>query len=224
MQTEHEVLQEQFEDLEQQHEASTLGMWTFLATEVLFFGVIFTGYTVYRLSYPEEFRRASQHLYVTLGGPNTLVLITSSLTMALAVRGAQVGSRRTQLTCLALTMLLGLIFLGVKFTEYYIEYRAALIPVLRFDETPWAQQGLEPAHVKLFFVFYFIMTGLHAVHMIIGIALLGVLLVLAGRSWFSPVWYTPVEMVGLYWHFVDVIWIFLLPLLYLIGQQSLRMG
>ncbi|HYR88597.1 MAG TPA: cytochrome c oxidase subunit 3 family protein [Terriglobia bacterium] len=205
----------QFDDAEQQQEASTLGMWIFLATEILFFGGMFLGYTVYRAMYPHEFAAASSHLDVVLGTVNTAVLLCSSLTMALGVYSAQLGSRRMLALCLGLTMLLGAVFLGIKFYEYYQKYEEGLIPGSGFT---WA--GANPNQTSLFFVFYFIMTGMHALHMIIGLGLMTVLVLLTRRGRFTPSYYTPVELGGLYWHFVDIVWVFLFPLLYLIDRSS----
>jgi cytochrome c oxidase subunit 3 len=202
----------QFDDLGQQHEAANLGMWAFLCTEILFFGGLFLGYVVYRTAYPEAFAEGSRHLDTALGAINTTVLIGSSLTMALAVHSTQVGKRRAAVGFLLLTMLLGTVFLAIKTVEYAHKFEEALVPGARFVYGgPFASQ------VHLFFAFYFVMTGLHALHMVIGIGLLAILAWLAWRGRFSPDYYTPVEMGGLYWHFVDVVWIFLFPLLYLLG-------
>jgi cytochrome c oxidase subunit III len=206
------ALAEQFDDLTQQHEAASLGMWVFLVTEILFFGGLFAGYTVYRAAYPEAFREASHHLDLLLGSLNTAVLITSSLTMALAVHSVQAGHRRALMRFLLLTLVLGAVFLGIKGTEYAHKYAEELVPGLRF-----AYSGPHASQVQLFLCFYFVMTGLHAFHMLVGIALLSVLAFLAWRGHFSADYYAPVETSGLYWHFVDIVWIFLFPLLYLVG-------
>jgi cytochrome c oxidase subunit 3 len=204
----------QFDDAEQQHEASWIGMWIFLATEVMFFGGLFTGYTVYRSAYAQAFADASNHLDVWLGTINTAVLIGSSFTMALAVRNAQLGDRRLIVRFLLLTIILGCVFLGIKFFEYYQKFEEHLVPGSSFIyESPLAR----PA--EIFFSFYFAMTGMHALHMIIGIGLLTALVFRASRGRFSPAYYTPVELIGLYWHFVDIVWIFLFPLLYLVGRH-----
>jgi len=209
-----------FENLEQQHEANTLGMWMFLATEVLFFGGLFTAYAICRWHFPEDFQAASERLIVWLGAVNTAVLICSSLTMALAIYSARIGNRKTQVGFLAATMILGSVFLGIKVVEYTTDYNEWLIPGVRFD---WSKaldhshgQSVNPQHAELFFVFYFIMTLLHAIHMIVGLGVLLVLLVLSFRGRYGPAYYTPLEVAGLYWHFVDIIWVFLFPLLYLI--------
>jgi cytochrome c oxidase subunit III len=208
-------LQHHFDDPVQQTEASTLGMWAFLATEVLFFGGLFTAYAVYRSAYPEAFIEASHHLDVTLGTINTAVLIGSSLTMAMAVWAAQTGRRRHQVMYLLLTILLGSVFLGIKGVEYSHKFHEHLVPGPGF-----AFEGAEPNHSQIFFSLYFVMTGMHALHMVIGLVLLGILTVRAHLGRFTSVYYAPVEMTGLYWHFVDIVWIFLFPMLYLIGLHS----
>ena len=209
------ALAHQFDDLEQQQEASTLGMWVFLVTEVLFFGGLFLVYTVYRSLYPMEFAASSRELVVWAGTVNTFVLITSSLTMALAVRAAQLGQRRVVLTFLALTMLLGCMFLGIKAFEYYKEYIERHIPgpAFAFSEPQYAQ------HAQIFFSLYFLMTGLHALHMIIGLGIMAVMFWWTASGIVTEEYYSPIEISGLYWHFVDIVWIFLFPLLYLIGRH-----
>lgn len=203
-----------FEDLEQQHHAAWIGMWIFLATEVMFFGGMFTGYAVYRWAYTPGFAAASNHLDMWLGAINTAVLIGSSFTMALAVYSAQTDRRRALVNFLLLTILLGAIFLGIKFFEYQHKFEEHLVPGHNFRfEGPLARQA------EIFFSFYFGMTGMHALHMIIGIGLLAYLAFTARGGRFSSVYYTPVEMTGLYWHFVDLVWIFLFPLLYLLGRH-----
>jgi cytochrome c oxidase subunit 3 len=207
----HAALAHHFEDLEQQHDAATLGMWIFLVTEVMFFGGLLAGYTMYRSVYPSAFAEGSRLCEVALGASNTLILITSSFTMALAVSMAQRGRRRLVLAFLGTTMALGAAFLGVKFLEYFHKYQEHLIPGMYF-----VYSGASARQVQLFICFYFGLTGLHALHMIIG---LGVLAVMAGFAWrgrFSAVHYAPIEVAGLYWHFVDIVWIFLFPLLYLV--------
>jgi cytochrome c oxidase subunit 3 len=200
--------------MEQQLEASTLGMWLFLVTEVMFFGGMFLIYLVYRILYPEAWVLGSNHLNVALGALNTGVLICSSLTMALAVRSAQVSSRSGQIVNLILTIVFGSVFLVVKYFEYAEKFEHHLVPGPNFDMTlPQA------SHQQLFFSIYFMMTGIHAIHMIVGIGLMLVILAMAWRGRFSASYYTPVEMSGLYWHFVDIVWIFLFPLLYLLGAH-----
>ena len=206
--------QHHFEDVEQQHEASWLGMWVFLSTEVMFFGGMFAGYFVYRHWYMQAFASASNHLDLWLGAINTAVLICSSFTMALAVYSAETSRRKPLITFLVLTIILGLAFLGIKFYEYHTKFEEHLVPgsSFRFDASL-----ARPA--EIFFSFYFAMTGMHAVHMIIGIGLLTALIVQARRGRFSAFYHTPVELTGLYWHFVDIVWIFLFPLLYLLGRH-----
>ena len=204
----------QFDDDAQQHEASWIGMWVFLATEVMFFGGMFMGYATYRSAYPLAFASASNHLDIWLGTLNTAILICSSFTMALAVRSAQLGGRRQIMIFLLLTILLGALFLGIKFTEYYFKFAEHLVPGSDFR---YEESLARPA--EIFFSFYFAMTGMHALHMIVGIGLLTALTVKAARHRFSADYYTPVELVGLYWHFVDIVWIFLFPLLYLVGRH-----
>jgi cytochrome c oxidase subunit III len=216
----HAILAHHFENLEQQHEAGSLGMWVFLATEVMVFGTLFTGYLCYRASDAQAFAAAGSHLNVVIAAVNTVVLLTSSLTMALAVHATRLDRRRMLIGCLIITALLGAVFMLLKALEYYLDYRDRLVPGFRFDPGEWTERNINPAHVQLFFLFYYLMTGLHAVHLTIGIAVLLVLIFLAWRGSFSPQYYTPVDLAGLYWHFVDIIWIFLFPLLYLIGTHA----
>ncbi len=212
----HPKLQHHFDDMEQQIEASGLGMWVFLVTEIMFFGGLFMAYLVYRSASPEAFQEASAHLDIRWGAFNTAVLIFSSLTMALAVRAAQTNlSRKVQVGWLAATMFLGLVFLGVKVIEYADKFEHHIVPGPYFDKSAWTH----PAGVEQFYSLYFIMTGLHALHMVIGIGLMTVIAVMAWKRQFDGVYYTPVEVSGLYWHFVDIVWIFLFPLLYLIGRH-----
>ncbi len=210
-------LRHHFANADQQLDSATLGMWTFLITEVLFFGGMFTAYVIYRSLYHDAFAATSQVMNVPLGGINTGVLICSSLSMAIAVRAAQLGQRKAQIISLILTMFFGVVFLGVKAYEYTEKYIEHLIPGPNF-QFPEAPQYFHNAQI-LFFL-YFAMTGMHAVHMIIGLGLLTFLLINAFKSKYGPTYYTPVEMIGLYWHFVDVVWIFLFPLLYLIGHTK----
>ncbi len=208
------MLAHHFDDVQQQRDAATLGMWVFLMTEIMFFGGLFTAYIVYRAYYPDAFAGASHHLDLTLGGINTVVLIASSLTMAMAVYGAQVGHRRMLISCLALTCLLGATFLVIKAFEYYHKYIDHLVPGSSF-----IYPGANSRQAELFFSIYFAMTGMHAFHMIIGLGILTVLIVKARRGRFTTSYHSPVELSGLYWHFVDIIWIFLFPLLYLVGRH-----
>jgi len=211
----HPALAHQFDSLAQQKEAATLGMWVFLVTEVLFFGGLFATYSIYRAWYPAAFAAASHELDVTLGTINTVVLITSSLTMALAVHAAQLGQRKLVLMFLTATMLLGLAFLGIKSVEYYHKFVEHHVPGPGFQ--------FEREHFRnaqLFFSLYFIMTGLHALHMVIGIGIMLVMFWWAWRGTITADYYSPIEISGLYWHFVDIVWIFLFPLLYLIGRHG----
>jgi cytochrome c oxidase subunit 3 len=204
----------QFEDASQQYESASLGMWVFIVQEILFFGGLLAAYCVYRVQYPAAFAEASHELDVTLGAANTAVLLLSSLTMALAVHAAQMGRRRQLVVMLILTLILGSTFLGVKGVEYHAKFEHHLVPGPHFSF-----QGPHAGQVQLFYSLYFGLTGLHALHMIVGAGLLIWLLVGAVKGRFSPDYYNPVEMTGLYWHFVDIVWIFLFPLLYLIGRH-----
>ena len=290
-------LQHQFEDMKQQEESVSIAMWMFLVQEIMFFGGLFTVYLVFRSRYPMAFAAGSNHLDALWGGLNTLVLIVSSLTMALTVYYAQRGNRMMQVVLILATMFFGSVFLGVKAIEYTDKYNHALIPVagwnkrsdtaavghsnpeiqekssldsagvgepnvgehleynnprgvFQIDEkkdlelVTQAEKGnyltraersgyysngrLDPDKfrdkVQIFFWIYFVMTGLHALHMIIG---LGVMLWLLWKAWlgtFTAEYFAPVEMAGLYWHFVDIVWIFLFPLLYLLGRHFLHGG
>ncbi|MEX2317048.1 MAG: cytochrome c oxidase subunit 3 family protein [Pirellulales bacterium] len=205
-----------FDDAEQQFDAARLGMWLFLATEIMFFGGLFAGYSLYRYRFPAAFAAASHHLNLWLGAINTGVLLTSSLTMALAVRAAQTSDRRGTARLLGWTILLGSVFLGIKGFEYHHKFDENLVPGRTFSFPIADGTDVRLGEVELFFSFYFVMTGLHAAHMVIGIIILGVLLIAARRGLFSAEYFTPVEMTGLYWHFVDIVWVFLFPLLYLI--------
>jgi cytochrome c oxidase subunit 3 len=208
------VVAHQFDDAEQQYGSATLGMWLFLAQEVAFFGGALAAYAIYFYQYADAFEAASNHLDLTLGAVNTVVLISSSLTMAMSVHAAQIGSLRGQLGWLSGTIGLGLVFLGIKTYEYLHKFHEGLVPGPLFT-----YRGPDAGQHELFLSFYFLLTGLHALHMVIGIAVLAGLVVLAWRRWFGPGYYTPVEITGLYWHFVDLVWIFLFPLLYLLGRH-----
>jgi cytochrome c oxidase subunit 3 len=208
-------LKHHFATTAQQMDADTLGMWTFLITEVLFFGGMFTAYAMYRNMYLDAFASTSQYMNVVLGGTNTAVLICSSLTMVLAVRAAQLSNRRHQILFLILTMIFGTAFLVIKGVEYHAKWVEGKVPGFNFYYEP-AQYA---QHAQILFFLYFAMTGMHALHMVVGLGLLTYLLVQAYRNVFSANYFVPVEMIGLYWHFVDVVWIFLFPLLYLIGHR-----
>ena len=212
----HPYLQHHFDSMEQQMEASTLGMWTFLVTEIMFFGGLFMAYLVYRHQSPTGFQEASHHLNIYWGAANTAILIVSSLTMAFAVRAAQTSQKReTQVFWLLATMALGAAFLGIKAIEYTEKFRDHIVPGPYFQ---W--EGLYPKPAEQFYSLYFAMTGLHALHMVIGIGIMLVMLWQASRGRFSSEYYVPIEVTGLYWHFVDIVWIFLFPLLYLIGRHG----
>jgi len=278
-------LQHQFEDMGQQEESVSIGMWMFLVQEIMFFGGLFTAYLVYRSKYPMAFAAGSNHLDAFWGGFNTLVLIVSSLTMALTVFFAQRSNRTMQLVMIVLTMIFGATFLGVKAIEYTDKYNHGLIPVQGWNKrTPAAaEHGSGPARpcwevahgeehqyvnprgefvwtdcslaklaqnenilttaeraqylsngqpdankfrdkVRIFFYLYFVMTGLHALHMIVGLGLMLWLLWTAWKGYYTSEYYMPVEMSGLYWHFVDIVWIFLFPLLYLLGRHFIHAG
>jgi cytochrome c oxidase subunit 3 len=243
--TEHEAhhpgLQHHFDNMVQQREAGALGMWVFLVTEIMFFGGMFFAYTLYRRAYPDAFASASNHLDLTLGAVNTVVLICSSLTMALAVYCTQVGKRQLQTVFLILTILLGLTFLGIKAVEYKDKYDSRLIPGHVVPSRPFdpeVQEHGQPhdkhklvllnnaskKNVEMFFWIYFAMTGMHAVHMIIGVGIMLIILFWSIKGKYGPDYYNPVEITGLYWHFVDIVWIFLFPLLYLLGRHVEHLG
>lgn len=214
-------LAHQFDDAEQQHESATLGMWAFLATEVLFFGVLMLAYAIFRSKFPEAFAAGSHELDVALGAFNTAILIVSSLTMAMAVRAGQTGNKKGIVVFLILTLLLGGVFLGIKGVEYADKFDHHLIPGLLFDYHGEAVAEVNPKNIELFFFLYFAMTGVHAVHMIIGAGIVVLwLLPQALKGAYGAEYSSPIEMFGLYWHFVDIVWIFLFPLLYLIGRHQ----
>jgi cytochrome c oxidase subunit 3 len=199
---------EQFEDFGQQHHAATLGVWVFLATEVLFFGALFASFYLMRLVYTEAFADAARELKWWLGGLNTAVLLVSSYCMAMAVHAAHDNDGRRVSRRLLLTGLLGIAFLGIKAFEYFLEYRDGLVPVLRFEH--------HNPQLEMFMTFYFISTLLHALHVTIGIGLLLVLAWSTRAGRYAPRWFNLVEGTGLYWHFVDLVWVFLYPTLYLL--------
>ena len=208
------ALREQFDTAEQQKDASTVGMWIFLVTEIMFFGGFFMVYTAYRHLYPNVFGAASSTLNATIGAVNTAVLLCSSFTMVLAVRSAQLGRRKAIVWFLVLTILLGLVFLGVKGFEWHEKFVEHHVPGSSFH---W--EGPMPGRAQLFFSLYFAMTGLHALHMVVGVGIVGMIAWQAWKGRFTTLYYTPVDVAGLYWHFVDIIWIFLFPLLYLIDRH-----
>ena len=244
----HPALQHHFDTMPQQKEAAVIGMWVFLLTEILFFGGLFVAYMIYRVWYFDAFAEASRRLSLFWGGLNTAVLIGSSLTMAMAVRSAQTNNRKWTVNWLVLTMILGCVFLGVKVIEYQDKFANYEVPGAHYNwlyhEQHAAAEGgehgaaaageaaagehrqlsLTPDQLQrttqLYFSLYFTMTGLHALHMIIGVGLMSVITWMAYKGKFDAEYYTPVEMSGLYWHFVDIVWIFLFPLLYLVERHT----
>jgi cytochrome c oxidase subunit 3 len=210
-----EVVAEHFNTFEQQHEAVHLGMWVFLATEVMMFGGLFTAYTVYRILYPLGFGEGSRHLDLTLASVNTIILLVSSFVMSFAVQSARLGDRRRLIRLLSATALLGVVFMAIKAMEYVSHFNDGMVPGLN-----WQYAGPRAAEVQLFMLAYFTMTGLHAIHLTVAIAIVLIMLTTLLRSRRSPLQHTPIEVIGLYWHFVDIIWVFLLPLLYLLGPTS----
>jgi cytochrome c oxidase subunit 3 len=225
------VLKHHFDNLEQQHSAERLGMWMFLATEVLFFSGLFVAYTAYRNWFPREFELASSHLIVWVAAVNTFLLITSSLTMTFAIRCAQLGDRAGLIRNLLITAALGTGFMGFKAYEYATDVHEKLVPGAMFKDSHLAHQidelnagktagdpgYLDPGRVQLFLCFYYIMTGIHGLHLVIGI---GCVLWLVQQAYTFKIPrenYSTVEVVSLYWHLVDMIWLFLMPLLYLAG-------
>ena len=212
-------LRHHFDDMAQQFDSATLGMWVFLLTEIMFFGGMFGAYTVYRAMYPEAFASTSQYMNPLFGAMNTAVLIVSSLTMALAVRASRLGEQKALQLFLILTMIFGLAFLVIKAFEYHEHWVDNKVPLFGghwdYSEAPqFARQA------QIMFCFYFFMTGFHALHMVVGLGLMTTIYLMARRGTFSPSYFTPVEVSGLYWHFVDIVWIFLFPLLYLIGRTK----
>lgn len=227
-----------FESAEQQRQSAQLGMWAFLVTEVMFFSGLFAAYIIYRSLYPEAWTVGSHMLSIGLGGFNTIILLCSSLTMALAVHAAQTDKRGASARWIILTIVLGLAFLGVKMVEYSAKIEHHLVPGAHFhldpaqelanlqaagvqvgDHLRHAMETVNTAHVQLFFSLYFATTGLHALHMIIGIGVMIWLLKTTIEGRYSSAYINPVEVSGLYWHFVDIVWIFLFPLLYLVGRH-----
>ena len=221
----HPELLHHFAEPQQQEDSASLGMWIFLGTEVMFFGGLFCAYLIYRLAYFGDFAAASQTLSWKLGATNTAVLICSSLTVVFAVYAAQQGKRTMLIGSLVFTIILGFAFLGIKATEYAEKFEKHHVPgpSFQFDNVPvpgHPDQMANRGHAQIYFALYFIMTGLHALHMIIGIGFFTWLLFAAWRGRFTPEYNTPVEMGGLYWHFVDIVWIYLFPLLYLIDLHK----
>jgi cytochrome c oxidase subunit 3 len=216
--TESLELRVQFDTVEQQRDCSTLGMWIFLVTEIMFFGGMFAAYTIYRQAYSHVFAVASSSLNLAIGAVNTCVLLLSSFTMVMAVRSGQLGRRKAIIGWLILTLIFGGIFLGVKAYEWNEKFVEHHIPGadFHFEGLP---EGPDQGHAQIFFSLYFGMTGLHAMHMVVGVGMLLWLIWETKRGTYSAKYYTPIDIGGLYWHFVDVIWIFLFPLLYLIDRH-----
>jgi len=213
-----------YDSAEHEYNTSKFGTWLFLATEILMFGGLFVGYILFHEKYPEMFHDGSTFLNWRLGALNTVVLLISSLTMALSIYYAQVNKKNLTLLNLYITLGCGFIFLIVKYIEYTHKFHEGLYPGRWFNPTePEVQEMAKHlldqghGHLNMYFSFYFTMTGLHASHVITGMGLITWLIVRTHRSEFGPQYYTPLECVGLFWHLVDLIWIYLFPLLYLIG-------
>ena len=218
-------LRHHFVDEEQQRNTVTFGMWLFLVTEIMFFGGMFCAYLLYRTRHFNEFAAGSRSLSTWLGGVNTAVLLVSSWTMAMAVRSAQLGKKKLLCLFIALTMIFGATFLGVKAVEYHDKFVEHHVPGPDFNFIQEVKAGETPLPInqhtmQMFFSVYFAMTGMHALHMVIGLGLMTYLLIKSARGAYSAKYYTPVEMSGLYWHFVDIVWIYLFPLLYLIDVHK----
>jgi cytochrome c oxidase subunit 3 len=214
------ALQHHFADMEQQRETASFGMWMFLLTEIMFFGGLFCAYLVYRASYYQAFVEGSQKMNIWLGATNTAVLICSSLTMALGVRCAQLGQKKLMVVLLLLTILFGFGFLGIKAIEYHEHWENHEFPGPNFHfQTISGAPPVDAQHTEIYFSLYWAMTGLHALHMVIGIGLVSWLVIAGMRGAYNPEYYSPVDNVGLYWHFVDLVWIYLFPLLYLISKK-----
>jgi cytochrome c oxidase subunit 3 len=212
---EHPDLRHHFATMEQQQDASMLGMWVFLITEIMFFGGMFFGYMVYRFYHYNAWLQGSEHMEFWWGTINTIVLLCSSLSMAMAVRSTQLGRRKATVILLLITIVFGLGFLGIKAVEYHQHWVEHQFPGLN-----WHWEGPNPDQVALFFSFYWAMTGFHALHMVIGVGLVAFIAYEAWRGKYDAHYFNPVENVGLYWQFVYVVWIYLYPLLYLIGHAK----
>jgi len=247
---EHEArpeLRHHFADEQQQRNAASLGMWWFLGTEIMFFGGMFCAYLIYRRWYFPEFAIASRSLSLPIGTFNTTVLICSSLTVAMAVRAAQLGNRKLQVRMLLLTLLFGLSFIGIKGIEWTEKYKEHHLPTFHYNVVGGEGDlvhknakflGLDKLqndplklhereaeiqrHTQIFYSLYFALTGMHAIHMIIGVGIFVVITWMAHKGRFTPEYHTPLEIAGLYWHFVDIVWIYLFPLLYLIDRKPIH--
>jgi cytochrome c oxidase subunit 3 len=205
----------QFVDMRQQHDVAQLGMWVFLASEVLFFGGLILAYCAYRSSYPEGFAEAARHTKIVIGTVNTAILLTSSFLVAWAVSVTRLNESRFAAWLLWAAALAGVLFLGLKGIEYGTEYREHLLPGFGFDFS-----GPQAHPVHLFFSFYIVATGLHAIHVAVGIAALAVIGLRAHGRAYSETYHSPITVAGLYWHFVDLVWIFLFALVYLPGRNG----
>jgi cytochrome c oxidase subunit 3 len=205
-------LQHHFANYEQQFDASKIGMWLFLATEILLFGGLFVGFGLMQSKHPEAFVAAHHHLDKNLGFLNTVVLLISSFTMVMAVHCAKTEQRKKVLVYLLITLMCAGMFLCVKYFEYSHKYHEGLLPGAYYSH-----KGDTVPNQFIFFSFYFMMTGLHGIHILAGMAAITWVYFKAKRNEFSRSYYTPVDLVGLYWHLVDLIWIYLFPLLYLIS-------
>ena len=216
-------LQHHFATMEQQRQSTTLGMWIFLVTEIMFFGGLFTAYLVYRTAHPDVWEMGSQHMEFWLGTINTVILLTSSFFVALSVHYAQRGMTKITALLLFLTVLCGIGFLGIKAVEYHNHYKEGTVPGPWWHynqvENPDGTTRPAPHELQLFFYLYFVMTGLHALHVTIGIVLLALIGLWAWQGKYTAEYHNPVHISGLYWHFVDLVWIFLYPLLYLIANK-----
>ncbi len=222
------IVWEQFETIEQQEEANTLGIWLFLAQELMFFGGLFTAYAVYRLKFGDAFSLGSDQLSIPFGGLNTTVLLASSFTMAMAVYFTQKSQLRNQLAMLILTFVLGCVFLFIKFTfEWSAKFAHHLVPGIDwnpdmehlrsvYEATHPALGIVDPGNLQMFFVLYFTMTSMHALHMVIGFGILIWLIIMSAKKTYGENRYLPIEFFGFYWHFVDIVWVFLFPLFYLV--------
>jgi cytochrome c oxidase subunit 3 len=204
-------VQHHFVDMDQQFDTAKMGMWIFLVTEILFFGGLFAAYIIYRAWYPELYVQASTQLDTIMGGINTVVLIGSSLTVALAIRAAQLNKQKQIVINLGITVLLAIVFMVIKYFEYTHKFHLGIYPGAYYTF-----EGIAHPQANIFFSIYYMMTGLHGLHVVIGIGLMIWLMVKANKGTFGSDYYAPVEMTGLYWHLVDIIWIFLFPLFYLI--------
>lgn len=205
----------QFSTAAQQREAATLGMWVFLATEVLFFGALFLAYTVYRTTYAAEFLAASRHTLIWVGTINTAILLISSTLMVLGVHAMEEGATHRSRRCLFGTAALGSLFLTLKGFEYRTEIHEGLLPGAGF-----VMDGAHTSHAEMFFYLYFVMTGVHALHVLIGVFLISAFAFRLGRNGAHPPTTAAIDLLGLYWHFVDVVWVFLFPLIYLVGRHG----